>query len=209
MNLLKLNMKKLFYLLSFLTITGFMTSCATIIGGSNYWAKVKVPNHPNAKIEYQKYYQGTGQALFKVKRSEANSFSVTIKEEGCETETKNFTKKSFRGWSFVGTVVVWTGLSVNGAWLPIPFGVIIDASTGAWWKPNINEKGVSKEDYKNFTYTIDYTGCKNKTQTVINQYNDSDSKAKTDKLIYLKKLFDDGVITSEELEAERKKILEE
>lgn len=160
-------MKNLFYSLTLIAIVSIMTSCATIVGGSKYWAKVQVPDHPNAKIEYNGIYQGTGEASFTAKRSEANNFSVTIKKEGCETETKNFTQRSFRGWAFVGTVVGWTGLTINGGpWLPIPFGVIVDGATGAWWKPDVNEKGVRKEDYKHFTYQIDYTGCKNNTSQI-------------------------------------------
>ena len=197
-------MKNYFYFLAFLAIASIMTSCATIIGGSKYWAKVQVPDHPNAKIEYKGIYQGTGEASFTAKREEANKFSVTIKEEGCETETKNFTQRSFRGWAFVGTLVTWTGLTVNGAWLPIPFGVIVDGATGAWWKPDINEKGVSKQDYKHFNYRIDYTGCKSKTSTTIEQ--DRGSNSKIDKLKDLKKLLDEGAITNEEFEKEKENI---
>ena len=201
-------MKSLFYFLALLVITVIITSCATIIGGSKYWAKIQVPDHPNAKIEYKGMYQGTGVASFTAKRSEANQFSVKIKEEGCETETKKFSQRSFRGWAFVGTVVGWTGLTINGGpWLPIPFGVIVDGATGAWWKPDINEKGVSKQDYKHFNYYIDYTGCKSKTSTTIEQ--DKHSNSKIDKLIDLKKLLDEGVLTNEEFEKEKKTILDE
>ena len=201
-------MRNLFYFLSLLTTIGIMTSCATIIGGSKYWAKVQIPDHPNAKIEYKGNYQGTGEASFMAKRAEANKFSVTITEEGCETETKNFTQRSFRGWTFVGTVVGWTGLTINGGpWIPIPFGVIVDGAAGAWWKPDINEKGVGKLDYKHYTYQIDYSGCINKTSATIKQ--DSDYNLKTDKLRDLKKLLDDGVLTNEEFEKEKKKILDE
>ena len=201
-------MKSLFYLLALLVIAVIMPSCATIIGGSKYWAKIQVPNHQNAKIDYKGIYQGTGEASFKANRSEANQFSVTISEEGCETESKKFTHRSFRGWAFVGTVVGWTGLTVNGGpWLPIPFGVIVDAGTGALWKPDINEKGVSKQDYKHFNYYIDYTGCKSKTSTIIKQ--DSGSNSISDKLRELKKLLDEGVITNEEFETGKKKILDE
>lgn len=152
-------MKNFFYFLMLLAITSILQSCATIFGGNKYYAKVQVPNHPNAKIEYKGYYKGTGEASFLAKRKEANNFSVTIKEEGCETQTVNFKQRKFRGWSFVGTLVTWTGLSVNGLFLPIPFGVIVDGANSAWWKPDINEKGVIKEDYKHYIYQIEYTGC--------------------------------------------------
>lgn len=152
-------MKKIFYSLFLLGTVIIFTSCATIVGGSTYWAKVQIPDHPNAKIEYNGKYKGTGEASFKVNRIDANKFSVTIKEDGCETESKNFTQRSFRGWAFVGSIVTWTVL-VNG--IPLPLGAAIDGMSGSLWKPNINEKGVSKEDYKHYNYTIEYTGCKDK-----------------------------------------------
>jgi hypothetical protein len=154
-------MKNLFYLLVLLAITSILSSCATIIGGSKYYAKVQVPDHPNAKIEYKGDYQGTGEATFKAKRKEANNFSVTIKQEGCETQTKDFTQRKFRGWAFAGTVVGWTGLYSG---IPLPWGVAVDLSTGALWKPDINENGVTKQDFNHYIYRIDYTGCKDKKE---------------------------------------------
>lgn len=196
----------LFYLLIFIALPILLSSCATIIGGGNYYAKVQVPNHQDAKIEYQGSFKGTGEATFKAKRREADNFSVTIKKDGCETQTKTFTQKSFRGWAFTGSLLGWTGL-VPGTFIPLPWGIALDAATGAWWKPDINEKGVSKQDYKHFTYQIDYTGCVNKSSSTIKQENNSNTKS--DKLRDLKKLLDDGVITREEFEKEKKKILDE
>jgi len=96
-----------------------LTSCATIVGGSRYYAKVQIPDYPNAKIEYNESYQGTGEASFLVKRKEANNFSITIKEDGCKTETKKFTQRTFRGWAFVGSIGTFE------------YGVILDFITGA------------------------------------------------------------------------------
>ena len=154
-------MKKILYFLSILTSFAALSSCATIAGGSRYYAHVKVQDHPNAKIEYNEVVKGTGDAVFKTKRAQSNKFSLNIKEEGCEDETFNFTRRTFRGWAFAGTVVTWTGLIGN---IPLPWGVVVDLSTGALWKPNINEKGVSKIDYKHFNYLIDYKGCKNSSE---------------------------------------------
>ena len=152
-------MKNLFYILVLLGISGIFSSCATIVGGSKYVARVQVPDHPNAKIQYQGNFQGTGVASFKVKRKNADKFSVTIKEDGCEDQTKNFTQRQFRGWAFFGTVVGWTGFT-KGSYIPLPFGVVVDLATGALWKPDVNEKGVVKVDYKHYLYQIDYSGCK-------------------------------------------------
>jgi len=140
-----------------------LPSCASIIGGGKYNAVVKVNNNPNAQIEYEGKLRGTGVANFSIFRRDANKLEFTIKQDGCETETHRFTKRKFRGWSFFFTLVGWTGVTVNGAYLPIPFGVIVDGANGAWWKPDPYEAGVSKANYKNYSYTIDYKGCETKT----------------------------------------------
>ncbi len=196
--------RNLFYFFVSIILTISFTSCSTIIGGSKYNAKVLVIDHPQAKIEYNGEYQGTGVANFKVKRKDANKFSVTIKEEGCESETINFTQRTFRGWAFFGTLIGWTGLTINGGpWLPIPFGVIVDGAAGSWWKPDVNEKGIKKIDYKNFNYNIEYSGCKNK----INNLNDKVQPSIEEKLKELKKLLDDGTLTKEEFEKAKSKLL--
>lgn len=198
--------QSLFNLLGLIVLSAFFSSCATIIGGSKYYAKVQVPEHSDAKIEYQGNYKGTGEASFKAKRRDADNFSVTVKKEGCEKETKTFTQKSFRGWAFTGTLLGWTGF-IPGTYIPLPWGIAVDAATGAWWKPDINEIGVTKQDYNHYIYQIDYKGCDTKTETNINKK--SNSKSKADKLRELKKLLDEDVITKEEFEKEKKKILDE
>lgn len=136
--------------------TILLSSCATIIGGSKYYAHIVVVDRPTAKIVYQGEVKGTGNATIKVKRTEANKFYFTVKEEGCNEQQYNYTSRTFRGWAFVGTIVGWTGL-IQG--IPLPWGVVTDLATGAVWKPNVMEKGVSKEDYKNFKYQVNYTNC--------------------------------------------------
>ena len=136
-------------------ITSIITSsCATIVGGSKYNAHIVVVDRPNAKIVYQGEVKGTGSATIKVKRNEANKFSFSVKEDGCNEQKYDYTSRTFRGWAFVGTIVGWTGL-ING--IPLPWGVVTDLATGAVWKPNTMEKGISKEDYKNFKYQVNYT----------------------------------------------------
>lgn len=149
-------MKNLFYLLILFATFNLITSCATIVGGSKYYAHVKVKDHPNATIEFQGVSQGTGDAVFKVKRAKANKLSITIKEDGCESQTVNYTERTFRGWAFAGTVIGWTGIIGN---VPLPWGVAVDLATGALWKPNITERGIKKIDYKHYNYLIDYDGC--------------------------------------------------
>ena len=139
--------------------TLFFTSCATICGGSKYYAHVIVEDRPQAKIVYEGDTKGTGVANFKVKRKDANKFSFTVKEEGCDEQKFDFESRTFRGWAFAGTILGWTG-TLNG--IPLPWGVALDLITGAIWKPNVREKGVSKIDYKNFKYVVQYTNCTKK-----------------------------------------------
>ncbi len=90
----------------------------------------------------------------------ANRFSLIIREKGCQEQNFNYTGRTFRGWALVGTIVTWTGS--NG----IPYGVVLDLATGAFWKPDATEKGIVKHNYKNYQYIINYTGCESKIQEV-------------------------------------------
>ena len=53
-------MKFIIYSLVLYAAFNILTGCATIVGGSYYYAKVQVPDHPNAKIEYNGVHQGIG-----------------------------------------------------------------------------------------------------------------------------------------------------
>lgn len=134
----------------------FFSSCATIFGGSRYNAHVTVEDHPNATISYNGSVRGKGYATIKVKRKDANKLSFVVKEPGCEPLKVEYLTRSFRTWAFIGTMFGWTG-AVNG--FPVPFGAAVDLATGAVWKPNVREKGIKKDDYKNFNYQIEYKGC--------------------------------------------------
>ncbi len=149
-------MKKVFYSLVLFSAFGLLTSCATIVGGNKYWAHVEVSNHPSANITCNGEVKGKGTAVFKVKRTQAKRLSIMVKEEGCDEQTFSFTRNTFRGWAFAGTIVTWTGL-ISGIY--VPWGVIVDLANGALVKPNVNEKGVSKIDYKNFKYVLEYDKC--------------------------------------------------
>lgn len=194
-------MNKPLNLIFALVITVFFSSCATIVGGSKYNAKVIVSGHTNAKIEYNGVVRGTGEASFKVKRKEANQLSITVSQDGCPSQTTNFTKRKFRGGTLVGSILGWTGAIGS---FPIPWGVIVDGATGSWWKPDDSEFGITKQNYKNYYYTINYKNC--------DDSNDTSKPLKTtEKVEYLrelKKMLDEGVITQEEFEREKKKVLE-
>lgn len=137
------------------------SNCATIIGGSKYYAHIEVKDNKKAKVFYQNREVGEGHAIVYVKRSDIDKFKFTLKQEGCASQEYKFVSRTFRGWAFAGTLIGWTG-AVNG--IPLPWGVAVDLATGALWKPNVNEAGINKYDYKNFSYTVTYDGCVSKTK---------------------------------------------
>ena len=124
-----------------------------MFGTTNYNAKINVDDK-GADIYYNNAKIGKGEALTTIARKDAKNINITIKKDGCEDQVRNYNTATLRGWSIAGTVVTW-GL----------VGVAIDGATGAWWKPNINEQGVSKVDYMNYTYDINYDGCKDQDVT--------------------------------------------
>jgi len=199
-------MKHLFSVLGALLILGFFSGCATIVGGSKYHAKVQVPGHPEVKIKYNGSYKGQGEANFKAKRSEADDFTITIKEDNCKSKVRRFNQRSFRGWALFGTLIGWTGY-IPGSYIPLPTGFIVDLATGALWKPDINEKGVSKQDYDNFIYRVNYNGCE--TTESPNDKEKKEGRTKAEKLRELKKLLEEDIITKEEFKQQKKKILDE
>lgn len=195
--------KSLLLVIASVAFVFMFSSCATIIGGAKYNAKIQVPNHPTATITVNGDYAGQGEANILVKRKDADKLTVTVKEENCEPETTRFNSKSFRGWAFAGTVLGWTGLIEPG--IPLPWGVVVDGCTGAWWKPDETEPGVRKIDYDHFLYIINYGSKLEQKDEMKTEKQDTGSK--NDKLRELKQLLDDGVLTQEEFEKEKAKIL--
>jgi hypothetical protein len=149
--------------------TLLFSNCATIVGGSKFYAHIEVRDKPKAKIYYQNKEIGEGYATVLVKRSDINRFTFSVKQDGCAPQEYKYTARTFRGWAFAGTVIGWTG-ALNG--IPIPWGIFVDLATGALWKPNVGENGVSKHDYKNFNYSIRYAGCPEKVETPPSQLFD-------------------------------------
>ena len=149
-------MKKVIEKMSLFAVTCVvmsLTSCATIIGGAKYEAEVIVDNHPKAEITYDGKYIGSGKANVRIKRRNANKIVFTVKEKGKQPQDFVFQERSFRGWSFLGTVLLWTGYS-NG--ILLPWGVLVDGITGAWWKPDDAEPGVVKVHQDKFRYFLRY-----------------------------------------------------
>jgi len=174
--------KRINYYAMVILLSSCLSSCATIFGGSKYVAHVKIDNHPNATISFNGQIRGKGEASFKVWRRDANKLNIVVKEEGCETQVFNYTHRASRGWTYGvplgiaggystfislfyrlegGSGADIAGLFVGNMVLLAGIPVGIDAITGAYWKPDVvADKGITKENARHYTYTIDYTGCK-------------------------------------------------
>jgi len=152
--------------------TVLFSSCATLLGGANYNAHVVVNNnHPNAEIIYQGKTKGYGTATFKVPRGEANKFSFTVREKGCQEQTYDYKFRTFRTAAFLGTVAVWTGIGIASSPVVAFCGPIVDFATGAIWKPNVVEAGITQENVSTFKYLVDYN-CSAATESIANNFID-------------------------------------
>jgi hypothetical protein len=154
-----------------------LSGCATICGGSQYYAHVLVQNQPDAEVLYQGQIKGRGHASITVKRPHANRFSFAVQKKGCQTETFNYNSRAFRGWALAGSIFTW-GYT----------GAAIDLIDGALWKPSVHEAGIVKTNVKNYQYIINYTGCQssNKTEEPAVATQDDSTQDKLVDVVYLK-----------------------
>lgn len=78
-----------------------------------------------------------------------------------------------------------------------------------WWKPSTREPGVSKTDNKHYVYTLDYGQDMRETlkqdNVTVNQTQDKNVAAK---LKEIKELYESGLISEEEYQTTRRKILD-
>jgi len=154
-----------------LACVALFSSCATLVGGSSYNAHVIINNdHPKAQIIYQGEVKGYGTAIFKVPRVQANNFSFIVKEDGCPEQTYSYKFRTFRAEAFVGSIILSVGSVPLG--VPVPYGPIIDFASGAIWKPNIHEAGISQESIKTFKYLVNYDCSSNTSDSIVSDYID-------------------------------------
>lgn len=131
------------------------------MGGSKYNAYILTNERPNARIFLNGAQIGKGNAVIKKSRKEADKLVFKVVEEGCEEQIFAYRSRTFRGWAFLFTLLGWTGV-IDG--IPVPWGLALDLATGSLWKPNLNEPGVSKVNYKNYRYKLTYIGCPSGTK---------------------------------------------
>jgi len=141
-------------LCSLVILSLMLSSCAIINGGTTYDAHIIVKNSSKAQIIYRGEVKGYGDAHINVRRKDANKFSVTVKEEGQQEEVFDYKSRTFRTGAFICSVLFWTGLTPTG--IPLPWGTVIDLASGAVWKPDLNETGISQVSAKKFDYHLHY-----------------------------------------------------
>jgi hypothetical protein len=83
---------------------------------------------------------------------------LIINEIGCQPYTHKYSSKTPRLGPILGTASEITQM-ILAQQIGIPLGSLIDLATGGYWKPNVKEPGLSKIDYDNFLYELDYPTC--------------------------------------------------
>lgn len=143
-------MKKFAQILTMVTLCSItLCSCGVMFGGSKFNGTIIAKDHPNAKIYVNGNESGQGTAVGLYSRNKL--LTVELKQDGCEPKTQTF-DNTFRMGNFVLTLFTW-GL----------VGAVIDLGTGASYKPDHkNNPAIEKMSSKNFTFTVDYSGCPSK-----------------------------------------------
>lgn len=145
-------MKNFIFILFFLI--PLFQGCALITGTTHYIANVEVENENNAAIIINNEIKGYGTASFEWPRSKADELCITVVEEGYKPQVSNYTRKEIRLGSFLFDLV-FPGLP----------GLIVDATSGALYEPEVIKKEYNsymynkitkKIDNKNFLYKIRY-----------------------------------------------------
>ena len=123
-----------------------LNSCGVMFGGSRYNATIVAKDHPNAEIYVNGEKEGKGKITKLYKRDQP--LKVELKEEGCQSKTKNF-DNTFRTGNFILSVISWGIL-----------GIGVDLGTGASYKPDHrHNSGIEKINDKDYRFTVEYSEC--------------------------------------------------
>ena len=198
-----------------------LTSCATIFGGARYNARVTVKNASDAKVTYNgQKISNYGSIL--IKRKDAYKINFLVERKGYKPESYSFRRKELRGLALGGSFV--SGISVNQQTYNgttrttygfIPFVLIDLINFSSLWKPSTNESGVSKENYNNYRYKLNFHNSpvnisKKEIETIVvekSEEQEDDFLTQTEKLRDLKKMHDDGILTETEFIHMKQKII--
>lgn len=125
------------------------TSCATIVNTPNYKAKVVVKNSQNTEIYINNEYHGTDSVSFLWKRKMADKLSIKLKEENYKEQVFNYNTKDFTAWTLLGDIFVFGGVP----------GILVDAISGSWYRPDTNVLSVKQLNGNTFLYELIYDKC--------------------------------------------------
>jgi hypothetical protein len=128
----------------------FLSGCASIVGGNRYFANIEVPSNPDAEIKYMGMVVGRGRAMveLELERENANKFSFLVTEDGCDPVNFNFYTRDFRGWAMVGSYFTFGVI-----------GLIVDAVSGACWRPDLADPRIHRLNTKNYLYQVNLPPC--------------------------------------------------
>jgi len=122
------------------------SSCATIFGGSTFYASIFVNNKPNTQIFVDGSFVGKGSAFIKYPRDK--TFIIELRQEGCKPVKQIFDKTHRVG-------ILMMNIFSFGV-----IGYLCDLSTGAAFKPDHkNNRAIYRRSYKHYIYTLDYSDC--------------------------------------------------
>ena len=177
-------------------------SCAAIVGGGTYSAEVIAQGRKNADIYYNGDYIGTGRAIVEIPRRQANNIQFSVEEEGYAPVTYNYRNRDFRVGAFICDLVLFTSFTYRDVPNPTladikmiwPWGVLISAACGSYWKPSINDRGVNKVDYDYFKYVLQPRGG----SSAKNSSAPMSDAALQQKLAQVDDMYEKGIITEDE-----------
>lgn len=187
-----------------------LNSCAAIVGGGTYTAEVIAKDRQNADIYYNGDYVGTGRAILEIPRRKANNVQFVVEEEGHAPVTYNYRNRDFRVGALICDILFFTGVTyssntpnLSNITMIWPYGPIISAACGSYWKPSITDRGVDKMDYDYFKYVLQPKGGSSAKQSSTTQ----SSAALEQKLQQVDHMLEMGVITEDEHREMRHKYL--
>lgn len=138
-------MKKILFMC--LIVLGFMfSSCATIMYGPTYTAKVVVTNSQNTEIYVNNEYKGVDSVSFQWKRKLADNINITLREQNYDDQTFTYNTKDIAAGTIIGNVIL-VGL--------IP-GLIVDGITGSWYKPDTGAISIKQLNSQVYLYELIY-----------------------------------------------------
>lgn len=137
------------------------SGCSIIFGGSKYNAHVEVIGDQDVSIIYKEQFRGKGTAKFLVKRNDADKVLIKLNKEGFEEKIYYFKTKKPRPFAVYEKVsdIISVALALGSSGtISIPLVTLLNFATGAYYKPDVKDQRISKINYDNFKYSLEFPG---------------------------------------------------